>query len=237
MIELLHSKDCRLPCYMGITPGKTSLSEAKVILEGIGARYHGSYTRDSDLRTEYAYDTWIADPSDPHTTPEANGDWNIIPQSISLWSNNETVQIIETGAQSTRSKIKYQEYWSLFSAKEILSRYGPPEEMYIFRVDPETAYLGHKLLMVYEKLGAVIEIYGDKEENNLCTKPGYEAHFLELRLSTYDPNSSINIFADGQISPKNQSVWLPVKVSLGIIPIEFYQDVITDPSICFTSNK
>jgi hypothetical protein len=37
MSKLLQAKDCQLPCYLGITPGKTSWTEARQILTDLGA--------------------------------------------------------------------------------------------------------------------------------------------------------------------------------------------------------
>lgn len=236
MRELLHSKDCSLPCYLGIVPGKTSLSEGEAILKSIGAKYHSSYKREKDKTTEYAYDLWIGVPSEINVTPEPNGDWNIIIHAISFISTNEIVQNIEVIAAVTKLKEEYRSYWSIYSVKEILRRYGIPEQMYFNHIDHEMAYLGRSILLIYRKLGVVVEVYGNQDENNICIEPGYEANSLSLRLSLYDPNSGVDIYADGRVPPSDPDVWVPIEEELGMDAAEFYRRVIDNPSVCFKPN-
>lgn len=39
LVEVINSSDCNLPCYMEITPGRTKLEEAKMLLESLGAKF------------------------------------------------------------------------------------------------------------------------------------------------------------------------------------------------------
>src|SRR5262245_55202366 len=55
MKELLQAGDCKLPCYLGIRPGKTTLQDARAILEALGASYLGEYKRRIDDGIEYPY--------------------------------------------------------------------------------------------------------------------------------------------------------------------------------------
>jgi hypothetical protein len=236
MDELLHSKDCKLPCYLGILPGKTTLEEGKAILENIGAEYHGSYTRETDHATDYFYEIWIWHdvPPEIFKAPAHTGDYHFFNAWISLISTNDIVQIIEAGASAPKSKDEYRAYWSMYFANQILQIYGPPDQMYLDHIDPEYANFGRALLLVYGKLGAVIQIEGNEEDNNICTEPGYEARNLSLRLSLYDPNSGVNIYADGRVPPTDHAVWIPIEEALGVTNIEFYRQVVSNPSICFT---
>lgn len=236
MKESLQAGGCKLPCYLGITPGKTTLSEARTILENLGASYRGEYKRKLDDGIEYPYAFVVSGRAGMDETPRPDGSIVAIYHSVSLITNNDIVQIIQVGAGtagpgvSTENSIeKFREYWSRYMAREIFLQMGPPDQIYADVIDPQWPPNGRTLFMVYEKRGAVIELYGTGRENNICPQ-GSEAHFINLRLSLYDPNTKLSIYSNGRTS---KDLGMPIEEAIGVNTKEFYNRVVSDPSVCF----
>ena len=215
MVELLQSKDCALPCYLGIIPGKTIVSEAKTILENIGGSYLSYYIRNTDNAIYYTYQMRGGDPSGINETPEPDGRTAIIYHDVSLITNNDIVQIIEVRIAVTLSVEKYRNVWSRYSARNIFLQLGRPDELLTNSFHYPEGYAPLRdstLLIVYQKLGVVVGLHGWKEENNIC--PEYESNDIHLNLSLFNPDSSLSIYSDRRVHPTNRDVWLPVKESV-----------------------
>jgi hypothetical protein len=235
--ELLQTGDCKLPCYLSITPGKTTLKGAKAILEGLGASYLGEYSRKIDDGIEYPYVLVVGGQSRMDETPRPDGSIVNVYHHISLITNNDIVQIIEVGTGTAGSGVstaqalaKFREYWSRYTAKEIFLQTGTPDHLYTGKLDPYEN--GSSLLVTYEKLGIVAQIYGTEQENNIC--PKNEAQSISINLSLFNPTTSLlTIYNDGRVPPTDREVWLPVEKVLGVNTTEFYDQVLSNPSVCF----
>ena len=230
MVELLQSKGCILPCYLGIIPGKTSLSEAKVILENIGANSIKDIAR-TDGATYHSYEIRVGDPSVINETPEADGSSVIIYHDIDLVTVDDTVEGIEVYIAATKSKAKFRQYWSRYLTQEIFLQMGAPDHLYANVGNPLYKEYGRDLLISYEKQNILIQYYGTGQEINIC--PENEARFINLSLSLYSPNSGLSIYYDGRVSPTNREVYLPIEEVLGVDTTEFYNQVLSNPSVCF----
>jgi len=234
VVDLLHSHECKLPCYLGITPGKTSLNEAKAILKSLGGSQQGDYIR-KDGATEYSYSLKIGDPAAINETPAPDSLTLAINHHVSLITDRDIVQIIGISASATKSLARFREYWSRYSAAGIFLQIGRPDHLYIDTTTPDWVENGRTLLVIYEKLGVVAELYGTGHENNIC--PESEATFISLRLSLYNTSSPLSIYSDGRVPPTDREVWLPIEEVLGVDEVEFYDQVISDPSACFRLRK
>ena len=237
MVELLQSENCKLPCYLGIVPGITQLEEAKAILESLGATHYGDYIRPTDGATGYAYDLNVGYSLGTDETTEVNSNTVLVYHSVSLITNNGKVQIIEIGVGTTTLKTqslaeqaiaKFREYWSRYNARGIFLQLGQPDSMYVDATSPDLGENGRRLFIVYETRGALIQLYGTRQENNIC--PESEANFIYLQISLFDPGSTLSIYSNGQSS---QDLGLPIKDVLGITDTQFYNQVISTPSKCF----
>lgn len=240
MTGLLQSEDCKLPCYLGITPGKTNLNEAKAILESLGATHHGDYKRYTDGAMEFAYDLNVGEIIGTNGTANNNPGTVLIYHSVSLITNNDTVQIIEIGAgTSTKQSLelqaisKFREIWSRYTSRGIFLQSGQPDKLFIGILDPSNMILYPDLLIIYQKLGTVIDYYGTERENNICLED--KAQDIYMRLSLFNPNSNLRISDDGRVPPTDRRAWLPINEILGVNESEFYNQVISNPSICFNS--
>ena len=169
MVEALHSKDRRLPCYLGITPGKTSLSQAKAILDSFGASSRAPYTR-QDGAIDYHYYLIVGDPGEAYATSYMDKINLEIGQGIDLWSNGDEdeVQIIEVYLSAATSMPKFQKYWERYSPQEIFRQYGQPDQIYAAIDYPQIDDSGYILYFIYEELGVVIQIYPVKQRGQIC---------------------------------------------------------------------
>ena len=243
MIALLQAKDCTLPCYLGITPGTTSLSQAETILKSIGAYYIGDFVRKDGSR-DYGYLLKVQDSSGINETLKSSDSALVISVVIDLITISNTIQDIEIDAGtakgsvyekfSTSAMAKFREYWSRYTAREIFLQMGVPDHLYIENTDPfpDASVYGRRLLIVYDKHhNAAIQLYGSGQENNIC--PENEARFIEMNARLYNPNSALSVYTDGRVPPTGDSAWLPIEKVLGLNNQEFYRRVISDPSTCF----
>ncbi len=229
MVELLQSIDCKLPCYLSITPGKTSWSDAKILLTSLGASYSGDYLDEGSQA--YSYSLWVGDPSmqtATRTTKTGVGDMEIS-QDVSFTVNDGIVQRIVVSIQTDRFVSKYLEYWSRYSLSELFLVQGKPDTIYSYR---DSALRGAGgITIVYEKSGIVMEFYGFINGNVLC--PKLESGLVTREFILTNPKSSLSIYLPDRVPPTDRSIWLPIQEVLGINDGQFYNRVVSDPSACF----
>jgi hypothetical protein len=221
LVELLNDSDCTLPCYLGITPGKTSISEAVAILKSLGA-YH------DERHDNYVY---RLDIGDPLISPMLPNRYALVWAHVDLTPINELVQVIDVGigTEKTNESLKiFREYWTRYSASGIFSELGQPEEVYT-GVGKKGTH-NHSLLISYENKGVFIRIQGSWQENNLCSSG--EDLEIYVHMILFDPASSLSIL-DFNPGIGDPSQWPPVNDTLGISVDEFFQQVIWDNTVCF----
>jgi hypothetical protein len=232
IINLIQSQDCILPCYLGITPGKTTVQEARILLEDIKAGYIGDYQR-RDGSTEYAFNLLKIGIPQNNLMATSEPEEVFLAQRISLISVDSIIQIIEAGVATKGMFPKYRDIWSRYSVAGIFSQLGVPDQIYLNQFDPlraEYTY-GQAVWAVYEEQGVVFHLYGTGKENNIC--PEKEATLVDLDLSLYNPDAGLDIYIDGRVQPTNRDVYLPIEEVLGITTTEFYNQVFSNPSVCF----
>lgn len=227
LINALQTTECLIPCYLGITPGKTSLAQANVILENFGGNKHEPFHR-LDGSIEYNYDLWVGDSAFPVDTPEPNGDMVKIVHTISIITDNNTVQIMKVYLVITKSNEKFQEYWSRYSPREIIIQTGLPDDIYMEADSLNPRNLNPFYFFVYKELGARILFSGIKSGELIC--PQYKGRWVHLSLEFYDPQSEIAL-REGLLSIRDE--WIPIDEILKVKKIDFYDQVLSDPEACF----
>ena len=233
LIRLLKDATCKLPCYLGITPGRTSWIEAQAILKDIGA-YRVANGWGDGMRT-YGYIMWIGDPSLSTMTRDPNmvvDDMEIF-QSLgfSVWEN--IVHRIRVEITTRTFAQKLNEYWMKYSFENIFFQLGPPG--FISFSKSYKNYNRFTQFIVFQNFGIVVETLGTKKDNKICPilvdgTPGNSAR-LSFTLTNLD--FGLGIYGPGQILPTDQTVYLPIEETLGITEQEYYDRIISDPSNCF----
>lgn len=222
MIEMLQSEKCKLPCYLGITPGKTSMQEAVAILENLGGFFSGS------LENRYSYSLNIGNPIIP--TPFPNK-YALVNVSISLTTINGTVQAVYVGLLTEKTNVSlelYRKYWSRYSTNHIFSELGKPDQLYV-NID-DNKIRNSELIIDYEKLGVLIRVSGSSQESNFCTINEQQEIYVTMDL--FDPSSGLTA-KDFNPYLNTPPHWPLVKDALGITVEEFYKQALANPSICF----
>lgn len=219
MVETLKSSKCSLPCYMGITPGKTTWDEAKVLLESLGAKFQIQNTQDSRKGIDYLI--LIDDPS--ISMVDGLVEDHRISHDIAFIAFNGIVQKIRIWILGRGISPKFQEYWSRYTPKGVFLQIGVPDEIYSTN--------SGALALVYKQLG-IINIYETFwEDGQLC--PQNETVYFDRRFEITNPDSPFEIYSENEASLKVKEIWNPIEESLDVSVQEFYDQVITDDSICF----
>jgi hypothetical protein len=229
MAELLQSQECILPCYLGIIPGKTSLSEAKAILDSLGASFKGEYTSDDVI--EYSYNLDIGDPLVPNATPGSSA---LVYQNIHLKTKptDTTVRLIHIvlGTENTEISFEtYRKYWTRYSTRQIFTQLGRPDQLYTASKGRGKGE-GSAIILVYGNRGVYVDLRGAAYETSICNEKDATQIFIQMDL--FDPESSINADEFNEYL-HDTTVWLPIKDAIGVDAQEFYKLVSTYPSVCF----
>lgn len=216
LVEVLNSTDCKLPCYMEITPGKTKLEDAILLLNSIGAVYLGQSTNDSTTRT--SYDIQFDDPL-IELDASHNKEQKVL-NSLGLVSVDGVVQQVNIWLLSSGLSPKFQDYWSRYTPRGVFLQIGMPDEIYS---------VSGLLVLIYKDLG-IINMYSTFwKDGQLC--PQYETGYFDRRFEITNPDSQVEIFSEHQESLK--FVWEPIEESLGVSVQEFYRQVVADDTVCF----
>ena len=232
-LSLLQPTGCNLPCYIGISPGKTSWADAQSILKEIGAIPDGPLYGMDEGMPEFGFYFYIGDPSLINATPrpteplETTG----IVGYLDITVGNDLVQRLAADTQTTRLVDKYHKYWSRYTLGNIFKDLGPPDLIF-FGIQSRSG--GYLQSIVYSKLGILISMDGIKMAGMICPTPltNSGSANVGIGIQITNPNSSLNIYGSG-VPPTDRSIYLPIQESLGINITQFYQRVIADPTSCF----
>jgi hypothetical protein len=218
MVEVLKSNDCNLPCYMGVIPGETKWSDAKILLETLGANFEAQ-----GLQGDGKWYSYIATIDDPSITM-TNGavEDHRISNSIGLIIKNDVVQRTYIWILGRGLSPKFQDYWSKYSPKGVFLQLGIPDEIYS---------AGGLLALEYKRLGIINTYDTFWLDGQLC--PQNETGHFDRRFVIKNKNTSDALFTEFQDSLRNKALWDPIEESLGISVKEFYDQVIADDSVCF----
>ena len=233
LIELLHSDSCKLPCYLGITPGRTTWDEANSILTSLGAYF--SYNTDTDGLVIHNTELNIGDESMIGVTPDRNTgvtDLKII-QSIHLLVRNGIVEKLWTSISTRKFIEKYDEYWSEYSLYMMLYQYGIPDQ--IVMTTPAPGATGTSFTLIYERKGIVTMIWDEIVNNQFCPGSVKTSSSLDLTLTNVD--SGINIYQPGVVAPTFREIYKPIENLLGVDEQEFYTKLMSNPLTCFEVKK
>lgn len=215
MVESLESSKCNLPCYMGITPGKTTWGDAKTLLESLGAKFQIQGVQGNGEWVDYLI--LIDDPSIRMT--DGTVEDHRITHDIALLAFNGVVQKIRVWIQGRGVSPKFQDYWSRYTPKGVFLQMGAPDEVYS---------ASGLLALVYKEIG-IFTYETFWKEGQLC--PQYETGYFDRRFEIINPDSAVAISSEFQESLKY--VWKPIEESLGVSIQEFYDQVVSNDSVCF----
>jgi len=229
LIQLLHSELCNLPCYLGITPGQTTWDESRGIFEDLGAFI--SFDTEANGLTVHNIHLDIGDDSLANITPDPDeGVTNRkIIQSLHILVKDGIIQKLWTSISTRRFTSRFHEHWSRYSLREILQRHGVPDQIVLGTPTPGGTGVG--FVLIYDQKGIVAELWDEIQDDQIC--PGPKKISASLQLTVTNTFSGVDIYEPGGVPPTNREVYLPIEEVLGVNKEDFYNEVLTDPSVCF----
>ena len=159
MAKLLKIDGCRLPCYLGITPGISTGSDTKKLLDYLAASKFGPSGQNGNI-TSFVYSMIFTDkPKNGFSQPSnSEVDMGITHNFGFIVDEDDTVQQIFISIVSHNPGPKLQEYWSKYTPGNVFMRIGVPDGICIG--------IDGSLALVYEKIGVVL-IYESYWRENL----------------------------------------------------------------------
>ena len=223
----LEDESCQLPCYLGITPGKTPLGSATQKLDEMGAAFLGKseHVYEDGKIYSYSYSLDIQ-------TPAGN-----VGQHINLFVFKGEIFRMGVRIAGGSSNPLVFEHWHRYSIPSVLQTFGVPDT-----VDSEGQ---NNVWVLYNKIGFYIGNSGiDREADIVC--PGFqEDGTSNAYLLLFDPKAkdlltassvfdyiSVFSFVNGRLQIDTQNI-LPIEDFLGITAEQFYKQMMVDPSTCF----
>jgi len=201
----LLDEACKLPCYLGITPGKTTEAGAKAVLQKLGF--------DDSFRQ------WLENPV---------GKERRFIHEISLFSKDGMVEQISVSAAIDLSDPDYQKYWKRYTLLPVFESLGIPDRI-LLRAHPKAP--GYGFVLIYEKQGIVLDLGAFRNQQKFIC-PGKE-YGNAFGMALTNVNSGIDIFKPFALSPETSDIWKPVQTILGVGDKEFYDKLLIDPNACF----
>lgn len=178
---IMTNGGCELPCWWGITPGKTNHQAIKDFFSSQGIRLF-SDAQGSDLVLDM-----------PHT--ERLFEYRV---HVSFDTRNETVRYIKVNSEIYRGETseRFIRDWKRYAWDQVLTRYGPPSWVGIAFQPPmePNAPIIYGLSLIYEPLGFEISYTGpaqyDTKASVMRTCPDFNAvTAINLRLAS--PEDSV----------------------------------------------
>lgn len=201
---LATNAGCELPCWWGITPGKSSWQEARNQLPRLNFQFW--------FLEEHRYDVHF-------TLTEAEG---VI----------ESIRVSGDCACFVRECERFAQDWSHYALDQILSRYGPPSRARI--IFPPTTESGapvyYNLYLVYDELGISIAYTGDAIKQGEMRHTCFS--FCRIQLWLQPSGSSLPLLERG-IGQEAWEYAVPLDAVTGMSLEEFYE-VFRHPEACLT---
>lgn len=242
---LLNNSSCRLPCWLGITPGKSSLPDAHaqlIRLSGIARSFHGLYIEPAG---DWSTGIFLI----PH--PDDNKVIEIGPSFLTP-SESNIISVIGIHALTYRVKNgdrdvdiydypAFNELMKTYTLEAVLSRYGLPKQIYIYAV-PSTP-LGYFQLHVWypdQGIFLIFNLLAHDLENSyrLCPKDALLSGYLTQPDSSGYQESLLQINGDlyKNFFPPSEFV-KTTDEAFGLSTDKFYQSFVSPNNLCLDSPK
>ncbi len=182
---LANNGNCELPCFLGITPGKTTWAEAKLLLEAYSINKPIKYDKSNATATNKQYTASI------HTTKDIGLDIKI---KLDVNEKDIVTHIdFNVTAYHGGSLAFDDRHLSRYSLREVFRRHGKPDAVYL--LPPERAV--YAIHIVYEKLKLVIGLTGRAKELSgggyeLCPNLG-DGDIPTMEIALASPADTIDV--------------------------------------------
>jgi hypothetical protein len=153
VLELLKTNgSCKLPCWWGIVPGKTSWAETKQILARLGIYSNYSTPSDGAIFHGANFD---------FRGPYINGQPTTVYNDIDFHEKNAIVEDIYLRSQGYNNPIDFQAAWERYSPRQVMVDYGSPSRVWMYTDALNYGErTGYDLWLAYDNLGFLIRYQG-----------------------------------------------------------------------------
>jgi len=217
IVELLNTKDCVLPCYLSITPGTTTWKDAKSLLDAIGAEYTGQSQQGDMIWFGYGMHRGNA-------TNVLNQNADSLFDLDLVVDDNGIVQQVFAWFLTHNAGHLLADYWTKNSPRNLFLQIGMPDAIY------STKTAGG-LAVVYQKLG-VVGIY-DSLWNGSFLCPENETRLSNMSFMLTNTAFPLDIYPPNGKVTQYPSLWLPIEKTLHVSNQQFYNQVLSNPLVCF----
>jgi len=202
LIELLHSQDCQLPCWLNVVPGQTSIKDAyRAWVPLLGIASHSNILSPEDGRIYFEYENGGVNVS-IQTRYSLSADFKLI-ESMSV-DTHALRKVGNSGAEEVYGA-PYTESLQSYLLPDLLSKYGKPDQVIIrmeIAVAEPTSPDSFDIWLLYPQYGAIVlytgpaEIIGGKTVQG-CPSYSFVSLWLveagnnEMYQKTLEENSGI----------------------------------------------
>jgi hypothetical protein len=227
--DSLKDENCQLPCYLRITPGQTYFNEAKRQLEKTGMGYFSKLS-----------ESYIDHDISIHTFKlNFNSDNGEITRQVLLYVYENLVIRMNITVRSWKAP-SFNELWSQYSINGLIKDLGKPDEVYFWPNQDS----GNNIWVKYDNEGILLKNHSSTTKENLVCPRLLESTIQGVSMVMFDPSylDALNAFEqilDTKINFHNgileiePDYLIPIEIALKITSHEFYEQIITDPEICF----
>ncbi len=220
VLDLLKENGgCRLPCWWGFTPGKTSWQIAESFFVSQGKKI-GKY-RDSQT-TDYTIYFHI-----PLHGSQINQDYYTV--------NGDTIDVITIRAVPPirNDKLVYGDAqftndWRPYTLPRMLADYGQPQQIFLRTFsDTPTGWLPFNLLLFYPEQGIFVSYYGPAEKSEETLRACLDQTDIRLWLWSPEHTMSLERLVNMGSSPIGDlSGFRSLEEATGMSVEQFYQSFV-----------
>lgn len=218
--ELLKTNaGCKLPCWWGITPGKTTWTEAERFLLSLGATIGNT-----------------PDPSGTifHGTGGFDFAGRGIDNSIGFDERTGIVESIFIHAEGYNDPLQFQALWAQHSVQNIISTYGQPTRVWLqtaghFTEPPGGKEMGYTLWLFYDNMGILVRSLGRVRYApiyHICPAVQNEAEGMirmDMYLQSPDNPTSLEVASGTERRPEEKEFIRTIQEATGLSVEQFYK--------------
>ncbi len=227
--ELLRTNgDCELPCWWGITPGRTTWAATRQFIIQMGGRTSDMLHRDGSI----GHGVGGFDANDIYT-------------SVGVLERGGVVESIEVAIEGEHNQLVFLEDWKYYSLSQILAIYGEPSRVWIqLAAGPVMpgSTMGYGIWLFYDHLGFLVSYGGSgvvvQSIYRICPAQNGPGGIVSIRLWLQSPHSKTSLEELAGVTRENLPYLRPVEEATGLSVDEFYALFTqSDAPACFESPR
>ena len=235
VLDLLHNNaDCKLPCWWGLTPGKTDWTTIQSRISSLGLPFSTYPRSEYDIFGTGFYLT--------------NHSFSVGPL---LFLQNDTLRVIKAIAETTPGPDQriygdpfYLEAMRPYLLTGMLSTYGKPEQALLYVLDTRDPVLSDYFMLLFFPLTGILAQYeGQSEEGNGVLRLCPQTAMISMWLWSPDEKMtladvfSFEVYTSKDVQMKFLDRFLPLEDAASISIEDFYTQFSSQQKSCLETPK